>query len=413
MHRHDALGWQQIIENAEHRLLHFTSISRAADENQFLTEIDSDDRFAAAAMAFRISPEVWKIDNCVFRNKARQFFLFGTHQQCPNEKIMPGIFVDDANANAMFRLRSAKKVSNKQRGVGDTNGRNAGVNGNSGCSQPGGNAGANTGGGGGGGTHYNTNNKGGEGGSGIVIVRYNGPQAASGGTYTFANGVSFHTFTSSGTFTPNSTHTTWHDATNRGHNFTLENGPVFNSSNSGYLAFDGTNDIATILTTPASLQGNSNLTVCGFFRRTGNIARKGIFGIGGEGTNGGINSWNYDNTNEIAIDTWGQSTFTTGVTYPLNEWVFVAWQKTAGAMTRANCRLWRNLVSYTGSQLSLLRSETGSPNINSYGVTVGSISRTTEYCAAMDVGTFFIYDRVLTPAEIAQNFNATRSRFGI
>jgi hypothetical protein len=37
---------------------------------------------------------------------------------------------------------------------------------------PGGNAGANTGGGGGGGSHYNANNKGGNGGSGIVIIRY-------------------------------------------------------------------------------------------------------------------------------------------------------------------------------------------------------------------------------------------------
>ncbi|MBI3985063.1 MAG: DUF2341 domain-containing protein [Candidatus Levybacteria bacterium] len=116
---------------------------------------------------------------------------------------------------------------------------------------PGGNAGANTGGGGGGGSHYNATNKGGDGGSGIVVVSYpsatgptiasptneeKGPSAvaywkfdegsgiiasdsssngnngtltnmtstaATGGTITTSGGYTIHTFTSSGTFTPN------------------------------------------------------------------------------------------------------------------------------------------------------------------------------------------------------------------
>ena len=82
-------------------------------------------------------------------------------------------------------------------------------------------------------------------------------------------------------------------------------------------------------------------------------------------------------------------------------------------MTRANCIVWRNLTSYTGAQLTVLRAEGPAPNINNYGVTLGSISRTTSYCAAMDVGNFFVYNRVLTPAEIAQNFNAYKSKFGL
>jgi len=53
--------------------------------------------------------------------------------------------------------------------------------GGDGTNTPGGDAGANTGGGGGGSTHYNVNNRGGAGGSGIVIVRYQGVQRAHGG----------------------------------------------------------------------------------------------------------------------------------------------------------------------------------------------------------------------------------------
>jgi hypothetical protein len=39
------------------------------------------------------------------------------------------------------------------------------------------------------------------GGSGVVIVRYAGAQAATGGTITSTGGYTYHTFTASGTFT--------------------------------------------------------------------------------------------------------------------------------------------------------------------------------------------------------------------
>jgi hypothetical protein len=42
---------------------------------------------------------------------------------------------------------------------------------------------------------------GGAGGSGIVIVRYLGGTRGTGGTITYSGGYTYHTFTSSGTFT--------------------------------------------------------------------------------------------------------------------------------------------------------------------------------------------------------------------
>jgi len=60
---------------------------------------------------------------------------------------------------------------------------------------------ANTGGGGGGGGGSTGAADGGNGGSGIVIVRYAGSQKGSGGTVTSSGGYTYHTFTTSGTFT--------------------------------------------------------------------------------------------------------------------------------------------------------------------------------------------------------------------
>jgi hypothetical protein len=114
---------------------------------------------------------------------------------------------------------------------------------NSQTNTPGGDAGANTGGGGGGGSHYNANNRGGNGGSGIVIVRYPGPQKATGGTVSTVAGYTIHTFTSSGTFTP---YLNWYDGSgnnktfaldssgitwNSGKYFTLDNGAAILSNN--------------------------------------------------------------------------------------------------------------------------------------------------------------------------------------
>jgi len=80
----------------------------------------------------------------------------------------------------------------------DTPGRGGiGGGGNAGYTTPVGTGSANTGGGGGAG--YYTS--GGAGGSGIVIIRYPGPQIASGGTITSVGGDTIHTFTATGSST--------------------------------------------------------------------------------------------------------------------------------------------------------------------------------------------------------------------
>jgi hypothetical protein len=158
---------------------------------------------------------------------------------------------------------------------------------------PGGNAGANTGGGGGGSAHYNANNKGGEGGSGIVIIRYNGPQAATGGTYTFENGVSFHTFTSSGTFTPSSAPTIWYDASGKNNHAVLSNSPTWNPQ--GYFTFDGSNDYGTI-TNSSTLNFASGQTLVMIMRHTYTSGRTNPWNQ----AYGGYGTWTHEQGNYIS-----------------------------------------------------------------------------------------------------------------
>src|SRR3546814_5376207 len=50
VHRHHALYGEQIVEDAEYRLLHLAGIGGAADQHELLGEIDRDHRLAARAM---------------------------------------------------------------------------------------------------------------------------------------------------------------------------------------------------------------------------------------------------------------------------------------------------------------------------------------------------------------------------
>jgi hypothetical protein len=214
----------------------------------------------------------------------------------------------------------------------------------------------------------------------------------------------------------------WYDLSGNGRNGTLTNSPTSNVSNKGNIAFDGVDDYSTFTPTPTILQGNPNLTVIGFYKRTASFSGKGFWGIGGSnagGTGQGICNWNSGNTNEITIDTWSESTFTTGQTYPLNTWVGVAWRKIAGPMTRANCIIsifnGTSMTNYTSTALTVLRAESSiNPVINSIGgITLGSISVDTGYCSPVNIANHCIYNRILTDAEVSQNFQATKTRFGL
>ena len=295
-------------------------------------------------------------------------------------------------------------------GLGDTNGRNAGSNGGLGNQQPGGNAGANTGGGGGGGSHYNANNKGGEGGSGIVIIRYNGPQAASGGTYTFVNGVSFHTFTSSGTFTPNSTHTTWHDTSGKGNNASLENGISHSFLNNGTMVLDGTNDV---IYAPSvnSFGGIPNHTFIMWVKSPGLGPGKNIGGlfcpdygmityIAGDGN---IVYYLYNSSTSSYVSSIG----TSGVNAFDNKWHHLAFTRADNSPARiyvdgvlkvssGNTGVWPGTTAWSGMNIQI----GNNPN-DQYHNLLGNIA-----VAKM-------YKRELSASEILQSYNVTKTRFGL
>jgi hypothetical protein len=285
-------------------------------------------------------------------------------------------------------------------GFGDTNGINAGANGGLGNNQPGGNAGANTGGGGGGGSHYNSNNKGGDGGSGIVIVRYPGPQAATGGTVETRGGYTHHTFTSSGTFAV-SNNTTWYDVSGNGKNFTWNSvdwNPLGYFNTSGRIAsgpasnsFGITNTSGyTIFTVFKTNSGGANA----LFKFFGSPNSRGIFVHPGWS-----NEVLYFDQGGCCADSQRTIAGVSGLFG--GPWNIVAFRS---LVTQRN--IFRNgtLIATNGTTAANI-------DLNSSAVLLNPNDE--GYNWDGQLAYFSVYNRGLTQEEYNQNFNALKTRFGV
>jgi|688.fasta_scaffold196363_3 hypothetical protein len=202
------------------------------------------------------------------------------------------------------------------------------------------------------------------------------------------------------------TGTIWNDLSNFGNNGTLINGPTFNSGNGGNIVFDGTNDFVN----------------CG----------TGV----GKPVNFTISTWikpNAWNNCGIVFSTNGQ---------PLNHWGL--WGRVNG-----NFEVYvSNGSSFQGANTSLPWSSVSIPNSGFTNITItvdgslikifknslqvgGNLTQTIQQVGssnnlligqtAADSGYYYngsvaevlVYNRALSSTEILENYNATKSRFGL
>jgi hypothetical protein len=205
--------------------------------------------------------------------------------------------------------------------------------------------------------------------------------------------------------------TTWFDLSGQGNNGTLYNGPTFNSDSGGGISFDGADDYMAAGTLPASLQGNPKFSIGGWFKRSGTWSGGATWGIGNPGTN--INSYNWSIDNSIGIDLYGNTTYNTNQTYSLTEWKHVVWTYNGSGFNRNNIVIYINGSACTGNDLTVLRDSGAAPSISDGGLTLGRVSSTeNNYYGKPIIGNFQVYNRVLSPSEIMQNFYAQGYRFG-
>lgn len=291
-------------------------------------------------------------------------------------------------------------------GQGGGSALNAGVNGSRGpnnawANVPGGSAGANTGGGGGGGSHYNSNNAGGAGGSGIVIIRYLGRQRATGGVVSSLNGYTIHTFLTDGTFST----AAWVDKSGNGNTGTFVNGPTYSSAG-GALVTDGiddyclisvfTNKPTTMITCESWIKPTKS-TITGTIRgasiSSSNSMYLGII----DSIDGGVTfALHWANQTSSRPYSWHGNV-------PNNAWSHIV--GTYDGTT--SCAYINGVQVWEAAQTGTIPDATY--YVGTYGPTV--VDGVHNFKGELPLNR--IYNRALSVAEVRQNFNASRARFGI
>ncbi len=200
--------------------------------------------------------------------------------------------------------------------------------------------------------------------------------------------------------------TTWTDISGRGNNGTLTNGPTYSSANGGSLVFDGTDDyVAPLGLTATFWQGNWTASFWVNFDTISTTSSgsgdKTIVQHGSSSLRGGLHLCQRNSVAYFGLfsdDLSGLTTLSTGrwynIVYTLNNTSFAK-------------QIYLNAT--------LDNSHTGG------GAYVGSTNNARIGGVVLIFGLYFdgfmsnctFYNRVLTAAEIQQNFNATRGRFGI
>lgn len=197
--------------------------------------------------------------------------------------------------------------------------------------------------------------------------------------------------------------TTWTDLSGNGYNGTLTDGPTFSNTRGGGIVFDGTNDFVD-----TTLTGTMNdLTVECWFNGT-KTARNHLWNFGNSSTesppgnnlNCDFNDsydlwiyWNGSGTNRVRYNITGSFTDSTN-----RSLVFTHTGST-------------NKVYSNGVELSI--TESGGTQTFSGVNAAGSFNLGGGFFFGGTIFLAKVYNRALTAAEVWQNFNAVRGRYGI
>ena len=213
--------------------------------------------------------------------------------------------------------------------------------------------------------------------------------------------------------------TSWTDLSGNGNTGTLVNGVGYSGSNGGSLSFDGTNDYVT---TPITTTYQNFTLNCWFYNtsssKTGRalISKNSYFATK-------TNDWpvnlalnNLGTTVSIRI-TSGTSFF---VTTPSTGSIISAalsslntWYNVSATYDKQNLNLYLNgvLANTTPNTISLPNNTGRVWTIGRTAIENGGGAGDTQYNG--NIAQVSIYNKALTEAEVSQNFNALRSRFGI
>jgi len=198
--------------------------------------------------------------------------------------------------------------------------------------------------------------------------------------------------------------TTWTDLSGNGNNGTLTNGPTFNASNMGSIVFDGTNDY--IYRSSLNNFNSSTYTIL-LWGKFVSVSSSGVlFSLGRSSGDADTEAQLYYNNSRLVYwDFAGSIAFNfiqSSGTLSTNVYQYLGFTKNS-----------TNGTFYINGYSSGTGTAAFDANISTNDFTIGADIRDSINYINGNISQFLIYNRVLTASEVLQNYNATKSRFGL
>ena len=197
---------------------------------------------------------------------------------------------------------------------------------------------------------------------------------------------------------------TWYDLGPSGYNFTGTN--VSHNSN-GYFTYNGTNAYHIASGSPSNLSFDNNSSTVGVWFRPHTTSPSSDMAILSDNWGPEFGIWALTNGN-IAGYAYGSRTFASTA----NQWVYTVMTATLAAGSSGGA--YSLEVFKNGKSIGSTSGTVGN-GANDFPISLGFDYKGGSPAAYFDgdIARVEIYQRILSDAEIAQNFNANRSRFGI
>ena len=183
--------------------------------------------------------------------------------------------------------------------------------------------------------------------------------------------------------------TIWNDISRGGNTGTLINGPTFNSSNNGVITFDGINDYVT-----TNYSDSTSTLTMEYVVSFNSVAATYVVG----GRIGSGDYWSGLYNGEITFSMNG-SVMSTNFIASLNTFYHVTC-----VFTSTNRLIYINGVLIKSELLSGSTIPGGNLEISVFN---------NSFFAPIKLGLFKFYNRNLSSSEVLQNYNTTKSRFGL
>jgi hypothetical protein len=201
--------------------------------------------------------------------------------------------------------------------------------------------------------------------------------------------------------------TSWNDISRTGANGTLTNGPTYNSANGGSIVFDGTNDYVQTTYNTDLLTG---YTLSAWFNPF-SLSLNGPIIFKPDSTYLSPNFGNitrfYINTSGVLDFFWTNSSQFYIASTPLPS--ANIWYHAVGVYSSAN----NSISLYLNGVLKSTTTTSGTTIVANQPYLIGRTDPTNNIYFKGNISQTLIYNRALSATEVLQNYNATKTRFGL